>query len=312
MESLTVTQLGALAHPGRLDLFRLLMRRFPDAVPAGEIAAALGLKPNTASVYLNTLRSAALIDQTRAGKSLLYRADLPRIRGLFDGLLTGCCQNRPDLCLSPDKLSPDKLNPDTLAPDNLTPGPSPTSPRTDAMPAPTKPYSVLFLCTGNSARSIMAEAILNRAAPDRFRAFSAGTEPAGQPHPQVLELLAAKGYATDMLASKSMQAVLPDLPPLDFVFTVCDRAANEPCPVWPGRPMSAHWGLPDPVTAQGNAAQKQLAFQQSYGLLRNRITTFASLPIDTLDRISLQHRLDDIARQTAVPSQDALPGMDAL
>lgn len=268
-------KLSALAHPNRLEVFRLLMRRYPDAVPAGQIAQALDLKPNTASVYLSALKKAGLIEQTRTGTSLQYTTNLGEVRGLFDGLLGDCCQSRPDLCI---------------------PNAQPKSP---IMTDPTRPLNALFICTGNSARSLMAEAILRSEGLGRFNAYSAGTMPSGQPHPQVIELLDAKGHDLSLLHSKSVDAFSgDDAPKMDFVFTVCDHAANEECPAWPGHPLSAHWGLPDPVKAQGTEAQKNLAFQQAYGLLRNRITAFVSLPFETLDRISLQHQLDDIGRQT--------------
>jgi protein-tyrosine-phosphatase len=157
--------------------------------------------------------------------------------------------------------------------------------------------NALFLCTGNSARSVMAEAILNNEGNGLFRAYSAGTAPSDGPNSIVLELLKQKDYDTTSLRSKSLEEfAAADAPKMDFVFTVCDHAANEACPAWPGQPISAHWGLPDPVKVEGTDAQKQLAFQQAYGLLRNRITAFASLPFETLDRISLQHKVDDIGR----------------
>lgn len=264
-------RLGALAHPKRLDLFRLLMRRYPDSVPAGQIAEALALKPNTTSTYLGALKAAGLIEQTRAGTSLQYTANLSAVRGLFTGLLGECCQNRPDLCLQP---SGEPL-----------------------VVQPNRVMNALFICTGNSARSIMAEAILNRQGNGLFRAFSAGTSPSDGPNPNVLELLQQKNYDISDLRTKSLdEFASKDAPKMDFVFTVCDHAANEACPAWPGQPISAHWGLPDPVKAQGTGAQKQLAFQQAYGLLHNRLTAFASLPFETLDRISLQHKVDDIGR----------------
>lgn len=276
MEILIPDKLAALAHPKRLDLFRLLMRRYPDAVPAGQIAQALGIKANTASVYLANLKQAGLIEQTRTGTSLQYTVNLPQLRALFADLLSGCCQNRPDLCLTHD---------------------GPETARNNVAPGPDRTLNALFICTGNSARSIMAEAILNAEGAGRFRAFSAGTAPAGTPHPKVLELLGAKGHDLTKLRSKSIEAFSHDnAPKMDFVFTVCDHAANEECPTWPGQPMSAHWGLADPVSAVGTDAQKNLAFQQAYGLLRNRISAFVALPFDTLDRISLQHRVDDIGR----------------
>lgn len=158
-------------------------------------------------------------------------------------------------------------------------------------------YNVLFLCTGNSARSIFGEAILNHEGKDRFRAFSAGSHPRNVVHPCAIDLLDKLGYPTEGFRSKSWdEFAVPEAPVLDFVFTVCDDAAKETCPVWPGQPMSAHWGVPDPVAAEGNEAEKRLAFADAYRMLRNRITVFTSLPIASLDRLSLRHRLDEIGR----------------
>ncbi|WP_027243854.1 helix-turn-helix domain-containing protein [Leisingera daeponensis] len=272
MEIEIADKLGALAHPNRLALFRLLMRRYPDAVPAGEIAAALAFKANTASAYLSVLKQAGLISQHRTGTSLMYSADLPGLRGLFDDLLSGCCRNRPDIC-------------------------APVTREEFPMPTTERPLNVLFICTGNSARSLLAEAILNHEGGGRFRAFSAGTRPSPGPRPEVTALLRAKGYDTAGLRSKDLDEFSsPGAPQMDFVFTVCDHAANEECPAWPGQPMSAHWGLADPVKATGTDAERRLAFQQAFGLLRNRIKAFVALPFETLDRMSLQHRVDDLGR----------------
>lgn len=162
-----------------------------------------------------------------------------------------------------------------------------------------KIYNVLFLCTGNSARSLMAEAILNREAPGRFRAFSAGSHPRGTPHPFTLDLLQGLNHDTGFARSKSWdEFARPDAPQMDFVFTVCDKAAQETCPVWPGQPMSAHWGVPDPARATGSDAEKRVAFTETYRMLRNRISVFTHLPIDTLDQFSLQKRLDEIGSDT--------------
>ncbi|MEZ5832437.1 MAG: arsenate reductase ArsC [Dongiaceae bacterium] len=158
-------------------------------------------------------------------------------------------------------------------------------------------YNVLFLCTGNSARSILAECILNREGQGRFKAFSAGSHPKGQVHPFALELLKKMSYPTAGLRSKCWdEFVGPDAPHLDFVFTVCDNAANEVCPIWPGQPMSAHWGVPDPAAVEGKEAERRFAFVDAYRMLHNRISIFASLPIRSLDRMSLQKRLDEIGR----------------
>src|SRR5512147_1001817 len=157
--------------------------------------------------------------------------------------------------------------------------------------------TVLFLCTGNSARSILAESILNRAGNGRFRAFSAGSHPKGQVHPYALDLLKKMNHPTAGLRSKSWDEFADaGAPHLDFVFTVCDSAANEVCPIWPGQPMTAHWGVPDPAAAEGTEAERRLAFADAYRMLNNRISIFASLPIPSLDRLSLQKRLDEIGR----------------
>ncbi|XYK79186.1 MAG: arsenate reductase ArsC [Labrenzia sp.] len=158
-----------------------------------------------------------------------------------------------------------------------------------------KAYNVLFLCTGNSARSIMAEAILNRDGRGRFKAFSAGSTPSGSVRPEALALLGKMNYKTEEVRSKSWdEFAAPDAPEMDFVFTVCDNAAKESCPVWPGQPMSAHWGVPDPVAVEGNETEQQLAFAEAFRMLSNRISIFTSLPLTSLDKLSLQKKLDEI------------------
>jgi len=156
---------------------------------------------------------------------------------------------------------------------------------------------VLFLCTGNSARSIMAEMILNRAGQGRFRAFSAGSQPKGQVHPYALDLLRKLNFDVSALRSKSWQEFSgEDAPKLDFVFTVCDNAAAATCPVWPGQPITAHWGVADPAAATGKEAEVRLAFADAFRMLSNRINIFVSLPLRSLDALTLQRRLDAIGR----------------
>ena len=156
-------------------------------------------------------------------------------------------------------------------------------------------YNVLFLCTGNSARSILAEAILNRDGKGRFRAFSAGSQPKGEPNPHALTLLKHAGYDTSALRSKSwLEFAQPDAPALDFIITVCDDAAGETCPVWPGKPATAHWGIPDPAAATGNDAEIALAFAEAYRRLLQRISIFVALSFDKLSAMSLQQKLRDI------------------
>ena len=158
-----------------------------------------------------------------------------------------------------------------------------------------EPYNVLFLCTGNSARSIMAEAILNRAGQGKFRAFSAGSQSKGQVHPYALDLLRRLNYDVARVRSKSWKEFSgPGAPKLDFVFTVCDNAAQETCPVWPGQPMTAHWGVPDPAAATGNEAEIRFAFANALRMLTNRLNIFVSLPLRSLDQLTLQ--LDSIGK----------------
>ncbi len=158
-------------------------------------------------------------------------------------------------------------------------------------------FNVLFLCTGNSARSIMAECILNREGKGKFHGFSAGSQPKGQVHPFALDLLRRMNPSTEGLRSKSWDEFAnADAPALDFVFTVCDNAASEVCPVWPGQPMTAHWGVPDPAAEHGSETLQRLAFADSYRMLTNRIGIFVNLPMESLDRLSLQKRLDEIGR----------------
>jgi protein-tyrosine-phosphatase len=160
-----------------------------------------------------------------------------------------------------------------------------------------RPYNVLFLCTGNSARSIIAEAILNKVGQGRFRAYSAGSQPKDNVNPHTIALLQGLGYDTPGFRSKSWsEFAKPGAPEIDFVFTVCDNAAAESCPVWPGRPMTAHWGIPDPAEARGTAAEIALAFKDAYRMLNQRIGIFVALPIGSLDRLVLQQRVKEIGR----------------
>ncbi len=160
-----------------------------------------------------------------------------------------------------------------------------------------RPYNVLFLCTHNSARSIIAESVMNRLGRGRFKAFSAGSQPRGQVHPFALDLLANLGHDVSGLRSKSWEEFSgPAASPLDFVFTVCDNAADEVCPVWPGQPMTAHWGVPDPSLAEGSETERRLAFADTTRMLSQRIGIFMSLPFRSLDKMSLQNRLREIGR----------------
>ena len=268
-------RLSTLSHPQRMAVFRLLMRRCPDAMPAGEIATVLGLKPSTASVYLSALTQTQLILQRRQGTQLLYSVNLVAARDVVAGLFVDCCRGRPDLC--PPGYAETKQAPKT------------------------RKRNVLFVCTGNSARSIFAETILNDMAGDRFTAYSAGTAHRSELNPIAVDLLKAKGHDISHLRSKNViEFQGPDAPQMDFVFTVCDRAANEECPTWPGQPVSGHWGMPDPIKAEGTDAQRRLVFQQTYGALYNRLNSFTALSRDLLDRSALQTHVDDIGKTSVI------------
>lgn len=274
MNSMIPAQLTTLGHPQRLEVFRLLMRRYPDHVPAGEIGSALDIKGSTMSTYLSALQKAELVAHERVGTSLRYAVNMEAVRDLFDGLLYDCCRGRSDICL------PAAKRPHAM---------------TDA--APSRTFNVLFICTGNSARSIFAETILRDRAGDLFTAYSAGTRPRSELNPIALQVLADKGHDTSLLRAKNVSEFSgDDAPELDFVFTVCDQAANEECPAWEGQPVSGHWGMPDPVKAQGTDAEKMLAFQEAYGTLKARIDAFVALPVASLDRIALQSAVDEIGR----------------
>ncbi len=275
MESILTSRLATLSHPQRLAVFRLLMRRCPDELPAGEIAEALQLKASTASVYLSALTQASLISQRRDGTRLLYAINLGAAREVVAGLFVDCCRGRADLC--PPQFS-DLLRSIPLMTD--------------------KKFNVLFVCTGNSARSIFAETILRDKAGDKFTAYSAGTTHRSELNPFAVEMLKSKGHDVSLLRSKNIEEFQgEDAPQMDFVFTVCDRAANEECPTWPGQPVSGHWGMPDPVKAEGTDAEKRLVFQQTYGALHNRITAFAALSFKNLSPGSLQKQVDEIGKK---------------
>ncbi len=169
-------------------------------------------------------------------------------------------------------------------------------------------FNVLFLCTGNSARSIMAEAILNKVGDEHFRGYSAGSHPKGHVHPEAIRLLQSLGHDTFSLRSKSWtEFAVAGATPIDFVFTVCDNAAGEACPIWPGHPMTAHWGIPDPADAIGSQAEVAAAFREAYRMLERRIGAFVALPIRSLDQLSLRTRLAEIGRMAGASAKVAEP-----
>jgi protein-tyrosine-phosphatase/DNA-binding transcriptional ArsR family regulator len=269
------TVFATLGHPGRLDVFRLLMRFAPQGVRPTEIASALGVKQNTLSHHLADLVAAGLVRVTRQGRSLFYAVDLEVTESLIGYLALDVGRARPDL-LAP--LFPAK---DTAMRD------------TD--------FDVLFICSGNSARSIFAEALLRDLGGAKFQAFSAGTRPGTELNPMALEVLRRNGHDVTGLRSKHIaEFQAPGAPVMDFVFTVCDTAAAEDCPPWEGQPITGHWGLPDPVKAIGTDAERALVFAQTYAALRRRISAFVELPFESLSRLSLQSRVDAIGTSGTV------------
>lgn len=260
---------ACLGHPGRLAVFRLLMRFAPRGVRPTEISAALGLKPNTLSHHLADLTACGLVQVRREGRSLFYAVELQKTEALIGYLALDLGRARPDL-LPKALFQKAHLMPDT-------------------------PFNVLFICSGNSARSIFAEALLRDLGAGKFTAHSAGTRPGTAINPFALAVLSRNGHDTAGLRAKHLSEFQgPAAPRMEFVFTVCDTAAAEECPPWPGQPITGHWGLPDPVRATGTEAEKALVFAQTYGALRRRIAAFVALPFDTLDRLALQARVDAI------------------
>ncbi len=261
---------ATLGHPGRLAVFRLLMRFVPQGARPTEIAAALGLKQNTLSHHLADLTASGLVQVQRCGRSLIYSVDLDVTEGLIGYLALDVGRARPDLLAPLISVGKERLMRDT-------------------------DFDVLFICSGNSARSIFAEALLRDLGRGKFQAFSAGLKPNSDLNPFALEVLKRNGHDVSGLHSKHLSEFQkPGVPVMDFVFTVCDTAAAEECPPWPGQPITGHWGLPDPVKATGSDAEKALVFAQTYGALRRRIAAFVELPFEALDTMALQMQVDRI------------------
>lgn len=275
MELQLLDRLSALSHPQRMAIFRLLNRRYPDALPVGEILDVLNLKPSTASVYLSALKSVGLISQTRMGTHLLYAANIEASQEIISGLFKDCCGNRADLCL-------------------------PTWQSNQS------PIRVLFLCTGNSARSIMAEALLRDWPETSFTVASAGTFPRAEPNPIALSILADNGHDTSNLRAKHIsEFTASNTADFDVVLTVCDNAANEDVGAFEGTPFSAHWSTHDPVPANPTLNPDEIirkGFQNAYDNLHKRIAEFATIPFETANRLELQSMLDNIA---LIPSESS-------
>ncbi len=283
---------AALAQTTRLGVVRLLIEVAPNGVPAGEIATRVAVAPSTLSFHLAQLERAGLVRSWRRQRQVIYAADVDGMRRLVGFLVRDCCRGRPEICGDLARLAPACAIADPL----IANGDGARVMADSERP----PYTVLFVCSGNSARSIMAECALTRFGAGRFRAFSAGSMPKGAVDPTALALLASLNYRTDHLRSKDwVEFARPDSPPLDFVFTLCDRSADEVCPVWPGQPMTAHWGHQDPAAFDGPADKRLQLFKRIYFEIEGRIKVFSSLRFEGLDRLSLTRRLERIGQLAA-------------
>ncbi len=278
-----VEKLASLAQETRLRIFRLLVETGKDGMNATAIAEALEMIPATLSFHLAQLARAGLINGRQESRFIFYSVNYSDMDELIAYLAENCCQG--DACL-----------PKTAVINSITKHPGVgQSAKENSLGE--RIYNVLFLCTGNSARSIMAEAILNHLGEGRFHAFSAGSHPTGSVNLLALEQLTRARLSTNGFRSKDWSEFsAPDTPRLDFVFTVCDNAAGEPCPVWPGQPMTAHWGIRDPAAVEGSDEVKKHAFSAAFTQLNRRISIFTNLPFAKLDALSLQRELNSIGK----------------
>jgi arsenate reductase len=265
---------AVLAQETRLKLVRLLASRGASGMAAGEIAAALKTAPSTLSFHLGALEQAGLVRSTRQGRHVIYAVRFAGLRELLSYLTETCCAGRPELCGDLARLLPDDIGEETTM-----------------EPA----FNVLFICTRNSARSIMAEAILQKIGRGRFNAYSAGSEPAAEPMPEVLERLATMGHDVSRLHAKSWSEFMrPEAPRMDFVLTLCDPGEGEACPDLGDKPLTATWPFPDPAKFSGTPVERTALLNQLYGMIRRRLEAFTSLPFGTLERIALKARLDEL------------------
>lgn len=266
---------GALSQETRLDLVRLLITEGPSGLPAGDIGGRLGVPSSTLSFHLAALEHAGLTHSTRQGRQIVHAVRIEGLRRLLGFLTETCCGGRPDLCGDLARL---------------------LSPLPDKDPGMTAAFNVLFLCTHNSARSIMAEAILENAGGARFRAYSAGSDPIAEPNPEVMEKLRALGHETANLRSKSWHEFTgPSAPRMDFVITLCDALDGQVCPDFGEFPVTAAWPMPDPVKFTGSNIERASMLNMLYASLRRRIEIFTALPFASLDRMAMKARLDQLA-----------------
>ncbi len=264
---------AALSQGTRLDLLRLLIAEGANGLPAGEIASRVGIPASTLSFHLAALERAGLTQSTRQGRQIVHAVRIAGMRRLLGFVTETCCGGRPELCSDLARLLPEPEEEQGMTP----------------------AFNVLFLCTHNSARSIMAEAILNKFGGGRFHAYSAGSDPIAEPNPAVIEKLKVLGHETAMLRSKSWNEFTgPSAPRMDFLITLCDTLDGQVCPDFEGVPVTGAWPLPDPAKFMGSTVEYATMLNELYASLRRRIEIFISLPFASLDRLAMKARLDEI------------------
>jgi len=262
-----IDRLASIAQPTRLTALRHLLAAYPRSISAGQLAKACEAAHNTMSTHLGVL--------IRAGRTMNYRADVPAFRRVVTFLATDCCSGRPDLCGDMSRLIPKDDDP------------------TDRFVTPA--FNVLFLCTRNSARSIIAESLLAKLGRGRFNAYSAGAEPAREPMPEVIDRLRHLGHDVSRLRSKSWDEFAgPNAPRMDFIIALCDTPQGQVCPDLGERFVSAAWPLPDPADFKGSPTERTTLLNELYAMVRRRLEMFTSLPFASLDRIALKRRMDEI------------------
>ena len=265
---------AALSVDTRIGLLRLLMARGPNGLPAGDIAARLGLPASTTSFHLAALERAGLTQSTRQGRQIIHAARIAGVRNVLAFLTETCCGGRPELCGDIARLLP---------------------PLPEENQGMTPAFNVLFLCTHNSARSIVAEALLRPVGGQRFHGYSAGSDPSAEPNPEAIAKLRALGHHTEGLRSKSWHEFTgPNAPRMDFVITLCDALEGPVCPDFGGLAVTAAWPLPDPSKFTGSTVERAAMLNELYASLRRRLEIFTALRFSSLDRIAMKARLDEI------------------
>jgi len=275
MESKDAAQIfGALAQESRLAALRLLLAEGPNGLAAGDLADRLDTPASTTSFHLSALERAGLISATRHGRQVIYAVRIIALRELLAFLTEACCSGRPELCGDISELLP---------------------PLPEESPSMTPAFNVLFVCTHNSARSIMAEAILAKVGGNRFRAYSAGSDPSKSPLPEVIDKLRALGHDVTALHCKSWNVFTgPDAPRMDFLITLCDTQDDQTCPDLGDKVVTGTWSLPDPAKFTGSKVERSALLNELYGGLNRRIRIFINLPFAKLERMALKIRLDEI------------------